>query len=85
MGPGDENQQIAAIANGTVSRGSVRPQFVSGPSPISSRANVEFRVPTNDNDVMKLHIPVLSQVPGSRMCPDEIDGKKPDKKWWERD
>jgi hypothetical protein len=51
----------------------------------NSRANVEFRVPTNDDDVMKLHIPVLSRVPGSRMCPDEIDGKKPDKKWWERD
>ncbi|KAL3903860.1 MAG: hypothetical protein SGILL_010284, partial [Bacillariaceae sp.] len=53
----------------------------------NSKSNIEFRVPTSndDDDVMKLQIPVISRVPGSRMCPDEIDGKKPDKKWWDRD
>lgn len=50
--------------------------------------NVEMTIapPRQDGKSMKLHVPVLSRVPGSRMCPDdETDGKKHTSKWWNRE
>jgi Glycosyltransferase sugar-binding region containing DXD motif len=53
---------------------------------VNREENVEMIVPSNqDGKPMKLQVPALSRIPGSRMCPDEVDGKKQITKWWTRD
>jgi hypothetical protein len=49
--------------------------------------NVEVTVPRKNKDgkSLKFQIPLLSRIPGSRMCPDEVDGKKQLTKWWTRE
>jgi mannosyltransferase OCH1-like enzyme len=68
---------------------------------VAAKANhkqhVEFQLPTGgrgdgggeSSNGLGIHVPVLSRVPGSRMCPDIImddngDTTQPTTKWWDR-
>jgi Glycosyltransferase sugar-binding region containing DXD motif len=48
--------------------------------------NVEVTIQAKkDRESMKFQIPLVSRIPGSRICPDEVDGKKQNTKWWTRE
>ncbi|KAG7356837.1 glycosyltransferase sugar-binding protein containing DXD motif [Nitzschia inconspicua] len=53
---------------------------------VNNKQNVEVKFQsTRDGEPTMFQVPVLSRIPGSRMCPDEVHGKKQTITWWNRE